>query len=369
MIAGCEKVDLPPVDQNAPVFSVNALVDGTEINWGAGDDDFYMFTSFSRDSFEVYSMTGKMAKDTSCAANCDEYLSFTLRSSYTTSNVNQFDIDQALIETSPSFFSDNQNSTIGYRYIFNGGVETQLDSFPIQLSSIDWIFPDTALTGDTVVYEYFGNQDFNIEMNANVAANCIPKIQRSIPLGDPNTCDVEVLFDETPLGAIFYQPFMPNSQGNSQVFTDPSGTSNPGDTVLLSLLGTTTLNISANDFAGCLVDLDICLDSPNPNGLPNRAIIPKMDYDFEPITSGGFSEQFSSITIEYNDGNILYNSKYGDNSNSSFTILTIENFEDNENGEKTKKLTINYNAILYNETSSDSIQISGTGIIGIAYPN
>ena len=61
LLAGCRKVDLEPVDGD-PVFTANMQMAGTAKAWQAGVDDYYMFSSFEKDPFDVHVFSGSFAK-------------------------------------------------------------------------------------------------------------------------------------------------------------------------------------------------------------------------------------------------------------------------------------------------------------------
>ena len=107
--ASCSKVDLDEVPSGDPVFTVNAELDGVDLNLIAGDDDFYMFSEYSKDTLGVYTMTGRLAKDSNCSAECEESLSFSIRSSYRDSLPSlPFDINEAIkIVNDFNYYTDN----------------------------------------------------------------------------------------------------------------------------------------------------------------------------------------------------------------------------------------------------------------------
>lgn len=65
------------VNADEPVFTFTANAGFYNIQ--AGVSDFYMFTEYEIDDFEVYSFIGRFAKLATCLTNCNESLSFTLR--------------------------------------------------------------------------------------------------------------------------------------------------------------------------------------------------------------------------------------------------------------------------------------------------
>lgn len=371
VLGSCKKVDLQPPVQNNPVFSVDAILNNDSLNWGAGNDNFYMFTEFSKDSFNVYTMTGRLAKDTGCISNCEEYLSISFRSSYATSTINQFDIDQALNVVSPVFFKENQNTISGYRYTFNGEVEDNVGG--MQADSIQWELPGGNQSGNTIIYDYTGNQDFNVKMTATmINSNCTVELERTIPfdLSGVDSCLMVVNSTLDSLSnTLFLNIDMPLSPNPNFIWQNGNIINNPDSFIVTLALGgpANSYSLTGSNPFGCTTNMNLCIGG-SPNQISTVAI-PKFSYGVEPLNVGDPGEQFSAVTIEYFDGNKLYSSKLGENSNSIFTISNIEDFEENENGEKTKKLDVNFNCLLYDESGNSSIQFSGESAIGIAYPN
>ena len=110
-----------------------------------------------------------------------------------------------------------------------------------------------------------------------------------------------------------------------------------------------------------------------PNmGFPESFSFPKINYTVDAFSVGNPDEQLSAVTIEYKDVTGIYSSKFADNSDTSantFIITRIENYDDNENGEKTKILTIDYDCILMKQGSGETKNIIGTAKIALAYPD
>ena len=121
--------------------------------------------------------------------------------------------------------------------------------------------------------------------------------------------------------------------------------------------------------SGCSAELGICLNADSL--MVSSIAFPKLDLQVfeDTMIINGNGEQLSAVTIDYQDETGIYSSKFVDNSNSTFTILKIEDYEVNENGEKTKKLTIEYDCILRKEGSGEEKNITGTAEIAVAYPD
>lgn len=376
-IGSCKKVDLEEVPSGDPVFSVDAKLDGVDLNLVAGDDDFYMFSEFSKDNFDVYTMTGRFAKDSNCNVECEESLSFSIRSSYVDSLPNApFEINSALTEgTNLNYFSNMNSTSIGYNYFFNAELVdsimgTPADSFYWEITSDSFSFISFAESFSLV---YLGQTDLEVKLEITSNGGCTSYIQKVIPLGVVDNCDLYI--DIFPTGNFEFTLFPMLGNGNTAFFDWINIGSPNNDTLLIDsttfLPANGTLELVASDFnQQCAVQIGICPEYQSSNFFPSSFSFPKINYAVDTFSTGMIMEQLSTVTIEYQDVTGTYSSNLADNSNSTFTITNIEDYEVNENGEKTKKLTIDYvDCTLKKAGSSEEKTISGTAVIAVAYPD
>jgi len=373
-IGSCKKVDLDEMPSGTPVFIVDAELDGVALNLVAGDDDFYMFSEFSKDTLDVYTLTGRLAKDNNCQSDCEESLSFSIRSSFADSIPNQpFDIDQA-IKTSFNFkyFTDNIVSVQnGFRYNFSAEF---IDSFNVVADSFLWTINNDTFSGEFPIYEHFDNTDLDVRLEVLTSEGCVSYFEKIIPVGFQDDCglSIEIIPDNSfsmfylnpilsaPVGGNVSYVWNQDSLGNDSFLIDSNFQIPPNNIISLS---------ASNN--NCTVDLGVCVGDINPNtSLPSSIGYSKFNFMVDNITQviSIVEEQLSAVTIEYQDSTGVYSSYFADNSNNTFTITNIEDYEDNENGEKTKKLTISYDCILRKEGSGEEKNIIGTAEIAVAYP-
>src|SRR5947207_14857 len=78
-IAGCKKEEYPapPPPPSPPTFYFNGSIDGKPLNIQAGENNYYMFTSYSLDS-GVYSFKGEL-RDKNCSSNCSNSLRIAIK--------------------------------------------------------------------------------------------------------------------------------------------------------------------------------------------------------------------------------------------------------------------------------------------------
>ena len=373
--ASCKKVELDvPVDN--PVFSVDATVGGVALDWSAGDDNFYMFTEFSKDSLQVYTLTGRLAKDSNCSTSCEESLAISIRGNAITPSINDFDINQALpLNSNMSFMKmDNPNISTINIYTFQGDLFES--SNPSSFTDYSWTINGETMSGQTVSFVDSINAPINLNLDITDSMGCNASFTQS-NLSISNPCSLNILVDSNP--QIFNFKLTPQVTGLNNFMTvwnnNQIDSTFETDTTLFYNSNELLLNITEqNNPLGCSFDVRICveLDNPSPNGGIIQGVkVPGVSYTVQTDSvQDPISEQLSHVVIEYNDATGLYSSFNGQNTNSMFTITKIEDFEDNENGEKTKKLTVEYDAILYDvQGSGNTKMINGSGVIGIAYPD
>ncbi len=370
--ASCSKVDLDEVPSGDPVFLVNAELDGADLDLAAGDDDFYMFSEYSKDNFDVYTMTGRFAKDSNCVAECEESLSFSIRSSTVDSMPNMpFDINTALAEgTNLNYFSFNNTTTVtGQIYTFSSSLFDALNTaIP---GNVNWeIFDGQQIiidSGNIITFITSSTEDLDVRLSIDIqnGLGCTSYFKTKVKNGFAEFCELDL-----------------NANLMSQDSITLSLLGSNYDSILWNGIPISTLDIpifgppdsfitleATDSNSGCSAELGICLNADSL--MVSSIAFPKLDLQVfeDTMIINGNGEQLSAVTIDYQDETGIYSSKFVDNSNSTFTILKIEDYEVNENGEKTKKLTIEYDCILRKEGSGEEKNITGTAEIAVAYPD
>ena len=377
-IGSCKKVDLDEVPSGDPVFTANAQLDGVDLNLVAGDDDFYMFSEFSKDIFGVYTMTGRFAKDSNCQNDCEESLSFSIRSSYVDSLPNEpFDINQAIVTGSDfNYFTDNVISIQnGFRYNFNAQL---IDSFfNISADSFLWTINGETFTDEFFTFDYFDNTDLDVRLEVLTNDNCVSYFEKILPIGMDDDCElnIDVIFginqgeyelipnlNTSPSGGNPSYDWIPNNNPNGISFLIDS---------TFQIPQTNIISLSAYNNI-CTLNMGVCIGGNPGSVMPSSISYSKFDFTVDSISivTTVLQEQLSTVTIEYQGASGTYSSEFADNSssNNTFTILKIEDYDNNENGEKTKKVTIEYDCILIKQGSAEEKNISGTAEIAVAYP-
>ena len=79
LLGACKKTKLPPPVEEDTVFSISATLEGRALDFVAGEEDYYLFTSYAKDDKDVFSFKGRFEKLIDCESNCQETLEFEIR--------------------------------------------------------------------------------------------------------------------------------------------------------------------------------------------------------------------------------------------------------------------------------------------------
>ena len=379
-LGGCKKVDLePPVSTDSVFFTENIFIDGEALDWTAGDNNLYMFTEYSIDNQGLHTLTGRFASDSGCQIDCEKSLTFSLRSNYV--DPNSFLIEQAIDLGEMPFFRQGGNSFVGYNYSFSAELVDSI--FNTTPDSFFWTISDSIDTVTTIEatpnFESIGSNDVNVrvDISHNAPNSCISYIEKTIFAGGNDNCNLQIQVDppNNPVGGVY--TVIP-SFGSGPVFGStftwtPPNIFGPSDTIqvdplLIDSIGGAIGLLAENPNLGCSTELEICIGSFMGQSISSFGV-PKINFSVEEIVDS-IGAQLGTAIIEYQDGNEVYSTKYGDNpAPNYFVVNSIEDYENNENGEKTKRLNVSFETKLWHENGIEFKTISGSAFIGIAYPD
>ena len=328
------------------------------LDFSAGLDDYWMFTSFEQGADGVYTFIGEFKKEN--AQSNAPRLRFEIRDAE--ANPAIFDIEQALMQ---SFGFYNSQLSTAFDTTFSAHFSALSMGCPQNLpaTAFVWDFGDNETgTGYTPTHIYANEEDKNVQLTLNYGNNELSTIEQSL------------IFDSTAvhcgvqLSATFVQ--------NNLIQVSASGIGVAPFTYLWSN-GATDDNITFFDDSLSLYSLTItdgagCTAVANGNASNANLCSPGFTYSTSTqIDTLPPSPQFSAITIIYVDENgTEFRSDLNEQTNGAFfTIQNAEDFQNNGNSEKTKKLNIDFSCQLFS-TNANNINVESTGgIIGIAYPD
>jgi len=381
---GCNKIDVEPKN-GEPVFKAEAKFDGITQQWQAGEDGYYMFSSYQKDALDVYEFVGTLANENSTEV---DKLSFYFRDSKATPT-GLPDISGSLDPNIAFMFASKSGNdtiwgtiidTIGYSTTFDA-TSSILPNFPV---IYEWDFGDsTTDTTDSgpVNHSYSSIPNSPIKLTITAQNNiCKSSLTKSLNYsGGNNSCE---------LVNIAISPQNPTLD-SFLVTADFSGISLPytyswsnGDTnssvIIVDSLGIVEAAVTIIDGTGCTVTATIST-TYNPGTVPpiclarfnnSPVVVDTVMHVFVDTVITGDNLQLSKIKIEYTNADGVFYSSYFNSqpSSSSIKILKVEDYDRNENNEKTKKITLQYACRIWTETGEFIDILDGIATIAVAYP-
>lgn len=361
----CGKKEIPEPIDGTPVFFFDGQVNNEARTINAGDNDFFMFSEFNNDINEVISFTGRLGKTVDCSSNCEEELVINIRNFEQNLSLSPGGISQAIRLGNYDFTEVEETSTMfeGFEVQFKNNSAVSHSS-----SQYDWSINNAVFSTEENPIDTFTQLNFDVKLTVvqDTFEFCTSSITKSIlPDSFPN-CDVSFSVQGNPV------------QGVSLTATS-LGTApfiflwNTGDTLeTIELTPDTMLTycVDVFDATGCTNSNCFVSDLTDVNN--HNYCSAAFEYEIESISEiiPADTIQLSTVNISYTDTTgIFYSSLQGDqNTNSFFEITAIADFENNERGEPTKKITLRFNAILFDENGNELPIESENTVIAVAYP-
>lgn len=377
LAASCKKVDLPDPVEGIPVFSADLLVDGVEVGMQAGVGDYYMFTSFEKGADDVYSFVGELKlEEGSCLVDCPPSLEIRIRDF------------QQVVQGPTEINTSLALGEYGFRSeLFTGGGTWETDT--AYLGYRVHLFADSSFaTANSSTFHWntgtgaglFGATQM-FEVNSLQPA---PEVTlRYTEFSNFDSCESRqtqrIQLPNGPKCSISIEPVVQDSQ-LWQLQAIPTGSGFAGfqwmnGSVDSFLFGPALVGVpeySVTTIGNCIAS------ATYRPGEPPGYCRASFDYGVEELfeidstfVPGGDTLQLSTVTLIYTtSAGELYRSDLQDQTNiSNFEILEVTDFDDNENGQATKKLSLRFNCALWNEVGEAIIFEPGSqAVFGVAYP-
>ncbi|MEZ4958033.1 MAG: hypothetical protein R2825_31025 [Saprospiraceae bacterium] len=382
LFAACNKVDLEEPTDGTPVFSADLrLENGSTLAWLAGIDSFYMYTDFQQDALGILSFSGKMQRE-NCDSACHETLTIIIRDAIPPPQ-SVPDINRAFSLENYAYFAQNAVDTISTVTDFSLDVEFTSDTFSSGLSPLlnynwSWMgvpFSDLSLA------------NLNLDSGTNLNSTAVTLRVDGALNGD--TCaswQTQLLALEPQKRCAVY--IQPNYNADSlltylQAFTIPPDPNvvfewNSGQFDQFINTGPfepfIEVSVQATGFQnGCSSSAGFVPSSGTI--APAFDCIANFTYDIQTdliydTTLVLDSFQYSAVTIIYQDeSGKTFRSDWGQQNTSAFFILNkVEDYDDNEKGDPTKKLDLQFSCELWDVVGNTLKVKEGKAIWGVAYP-
>ena len=352
LLMACRKKDFPPDTRiNESGFAFSADIDGQRTSLSAGEADYYMFASYTTDT-TLKRFIAEL-KPRNCNAACGNSIKF-IFNDYRRNNL----LLPSPIDSSFRIGSVPFGVATGYAVSFKS-------SFNKQASTYLWNFGDNSTSTEanpTHVYTSAGNYSVSLRIRSN--ANCeqyISNIERIKSGAEFYAIRSQTITTNT----IRFLNNLQDTLINSCAWYFGDGTSSTANTPAHTYSVAGTYPVVLKVFRGQKQDTITShynvATVTNPMPCISNYSIQTLNY-----FPGGL---FSGVNIVWTDANgDQYSSEAGSQPlNSQFTIVSVENYELNERGEKTKKLKVRFDCTVFKGSLSKRIQ-NAEAIICIAYP-
>lgn len=356
LATACKKEE--PVSTATPnVFSFTGTINYVGYDLEAGTNDYYMFTSYQQDANGVYNFRGELGPY-SCTS-CGNRLRITINDFDTTTTGGYTQIGTSL---SPGFFS----------YAYPGGAPT---AFSVQFHSgatngapntFDWDFGDGsseyALADPVHTYKRPGKYLVTFRGHYSswtcVSSYCvnvgIPDIHCTAGFGPTNITGTIMTFysSATGVGALTYA--WDFGDGNTSTVANPVHNYANNGVYAVKLVVRDQMNHEAEFVRHCATQ----------NWTGGYCDY----YPTSTYTSNPNPQYLSNVVVEWFDANGLSwtsNSTH-QSSESYFKLSSNDAYDDNSNGQTTRKLGLHFKCMLYNGTDSLSLE-NGNAVMAVAY--
>jgi hypothetical protein len=372
LLGGCVKEEIPPSQIGEVVFNADFDIDESTKQMEAGNDNWYMFSSFEQDINGLHHFVGELAKDADCTSNCNEYLKIVISDIESRERVI---IEEVFFPSSVPFL-EKERDTAQYLVRFNNQSESSTALF-----NNEWDFNNPAIgTSNDINPEIIVDETelpFKASLKVSSGDGCESVQEQEVKSNLDDSCTVNftvdpLMIDQIDNEVIFKLNKYPASFINNMIWRI-DGQRTPFHSFILS-----------NDLYVILPKVsnaEYCVNSEvNPdctstscrmllapeNELPSFDCLSKFDYVIEELEQ----EVFSRVVIEYRDeAGLVFNSRKTEiDLDDKFEIINIESYERNEFNQATIKVDVRFTAKL-NAENGESIQFNnGFATFAFAYP-
>jgi hypothetical protein len=357
LAGSCKKAKLPqPAEEGAPVFYFRGNVNGVAVDLNAGISDYHMFSTYTQDANNVYHFIGNLKE--------------------INTNLNSIQIEFYDRQMSPVGGTSGADSTFlaSYNYPILSGTATPVAYMAFfksiannGTSSINWNFGDggtSTLPNPSHTFSTFGKFNVCLSMTdslSNTSAICQPlkvgiagdTLRTSISIS-ANTSNTIFFTASTNASGLVNHTwnFGDGTPPLATTATTASHTYTNSGQYFVSLQ-----SVNNNDTARAYYNANT---QGNPQFSANQKLV-----SFTPITN---PFAFMNVVIRWTDANgLVYTSDDPSQpASSKFTLLSVENYHNNEENQTVKKLHVQFNCMVYNGTNSIPIT-NGDAVIVVAY--
>ena len=363
----CKKEHAPVSTVGTPEFYFKGTVNGVSTSLNAGINNYYMYSSYAQDSNNVYSFIGNLKQ--------------------TTSNLNGIEIDINDYKISAINANINPDSSLKIgNYLYYSSASTYT-TYNVQFTSsytggtaqtYTWTFGDGSTSNSANplhTYSAMGNYTVCLTVAGTGGTS---NVCYNVDLSSPSTISRKAAVSTTASGNTIYfnasvLGFVPTKY--TWDFGDSSGgLSTTSDSAVNNVIhayvnpGLYHIRLSVQDSVNISDSVVIYY-----NATTASYSVAAANFNVTSVTqvvSTGSSLRFSDVTVKWTDASgVTYtsNNNAAQPASSYFKILSEEAYQNNINGQLTRKLHVQFTCTLYC-TGHTPIQITNAdAVIAVAY--
>ncbi len=336
-------------------FNFNGNINNAPINILAGAGNYYLFTDYVLDGNGVYDFTGEF-RDKDCNSNCPNSLKISIKD-YRINSVMPTTIDSSLITGYYAFASPagtaSKYAVQFFDSLYNGIAQSYM-----------WDFGDgSTSTQHKPLHVYSHPGAYNVMFNCQSTASCSSSLNNSLLLGQVGNAFANTFSVSFSAGNVVHYVGSPGGVPISTFtldFGDGAYSYNTAWTHTYSAPGVYNAKLTVIDATGYTAISNLNGATQNP-GACNTYFYPKIT---TPIIN---AQNLGNVTVEWHDGNgnLFTSNNNAQPQKSFFKIISVEPYQNNINGQPTKKIHATVTCTLYNGTNS--IPFTGDVVFSVAY--
>lgn len=367
MFSACQTVDFPEPSasgSDTPQFLFEGTAGGEPIDWAAGESNYFMHTDYNKDPNGVYSFIG-ILKQEGCSDPCPNSLSLKIKDVAVATSVSAVNINQALKVGTLNYTNEKVEDSIRINFRNN---HLHRDHFEYNFMIGDKPIDDPIKNDATIITipRIGENAVFSITGKHRDNLFTYTLTQPLYPIGEvrkrlrvmvkANARKLQVMLIPTPDKQVESITWNNNANENKK-------------SIVLEELPIRNLKAEVKYQDGKITTFSIQFkEGIEFDDIANVDF--SFELDFAPkVVEATNVKQFRTTEIIYIDSNGKpYSSlKARQSATSVFRISESESFNQNGNGDKTRKIKFEINTNLGN-ADGEVIEFVGEGIFALAYP-
>ena len=371
----CKKEHAPTSIIATPEFYFNGLVGGVTTTLDAGVNNCYMYSSYSQDTNNVYNFIGDLKQTTSNLNSIQIQIN-----NYRVSALNApVAIDSALIPTNYPYLIPGTGTTTTTSTVTVYNVQFNSSYANGTAQTYNWNFGDNTtsnLANPMHTYTQLGY--YNVCLSITGSNSCTSSICDSVNLSSPTAYSCRTAISSTLIPSTTGVNFGSTTTGftphlYSWNFGD--GTTNQTGIDTLSHYynspGTYLVSLRVTDSIGhtAIAKYNVTTANAPLTCLANYSVSTIQTATTTGVNPNIFTPGLGSVVVTWTDasGNVYTSKNASQPAGSSFQIISVDNYPNNTNNQRTKKLHIKFSCWVYNSTHSPVLITNADAVIAVAY--